>query len=227
MYIKECTDNIKTNWKDIILKYDFTKINKFLEEEVKIYKNEIKIFPPKKLVFNAFNFFNKEKLKVVIIGQDPYINEGEAMGLSFSVPHGIKLPPSLKNILKELTRSLKIIITKNKGDLTEWSKQGVLLLNKALTVRQHKSNSHRKIWVKFTEYIINYISNNLKNIVFILWGNNAMALKPLIDNKKHYILSCGHPSPLNRKRDFIGSNHFVDANKYLKEHQLNEINWKI
>ena len=149
------------------------------------------------------------------------------MGLSFSVDNNINTPPSLKNIIKELNRSLELNIDKNKSDLTNWAKQGVLLLNSSLTVLQSKSNSHKLIWKKFSEYIIKYISDNNNNIIFILWGNDAIQKENMIDSNKHLILKSGHPSPLNTKNNFIGNNHFINANNYLKDHNKSVIDWNI
>lgn len=228
MYLNDSISKIKTDWRNIISKYNFDEINSFLDKEKMIYQNEIKIFPPKNLIFECFNYFNIKDLKVVILGQDPYINEGEAVGLSFSVNSGTKIPPSLRNILKEVNRSFNYKINEREnGNLKKWAKQGVLLLNTALTVRQYKSNSHKKIWLKFTNFIIEYISNNCNNVVFLLWGNNATNKKQYIDCDKHLVLSSGHPSPLNRKKDFYNNNHFIKCNDYLEENKQKIINWDI
>jgi uracil-DNA glycosylase len=184
------------------------------------------MYPPKELIFNCFNFFNISDTKVIILGQDPYIREGEAMGLSFSIPSNIKVPPSLKNIYKEINRDLNADIPlKESGDLTHWAEQGVLLLNCALTVIEGKSGSHSKLWYDFASYIIKAISDNTKNCVFFLWGNHAISKEEFISPKNHLILSAGHPSPLNRKKNFIGNNHFSLANKYLEKHDKKAIDW--
>ena len=225
-YLYPSLSAIKTNWKKILLKYDFTEINKYLTEREEIYDGDIKMFPPKQLIFNCFNFFNIEQTKVIILGQDCYIREGEAMGLSFSVPPSVKVPPSLKNIFKEINRSISVEIPiKESGDLTLWAKQGIILLNCALTVLEGKSGSHSRLWNNFSEYIIKAISDCTKNCVFLLWGNHAMSNKEFIDSKKHLILMSGHPSPLNRKKDFIGNNHFLRTNEYLLENGKEEIDW--
>jgi len=221
------TEDIKTNWKKIIQKYDFEKINDFLKNEKETFKDWLEIYPPKEQIFNCFNFFDFDNTKVVIIGQDPYIRKNQAMGLSFSVPREMKVPPSLKNIIKEINNSLNLNNNLKNGDLTNWANQGVLLLNRSLTVREGISNSHKKIWLPFTELIVKYISNNLNNIVFILWGRNAEEVKHFIDEKKHLILISGHPSPLNRKKDFIGNNHFIKTNEYLKKYKNKIISWDI
>ena len=216
MDLYNLVDNIKTDWKEIIKEYDISDIENFLNEELEKLNGEIEIFPPKNLIFNCFNFFNIKDTKLVILGQDPYINTGEAMGLCFSVPDGIKVPPSLKNIYKEMEDDLGIIVNKDCGDLTHWAEQGVLLLNTALTVQQYKSNSHKKIWKNFTDYIIKTVSENNENIVFILWGRYAQSKKKLIDCEKHLVLEATHPSPLGaNKGGFFGCKHFSKCNKYL------------
>ena len=214
---------IRYDWKDkVLLAYNFLDINKKMKDEEESGKI---ILPKNNLIFNAFNYFNVSDTKVIIIGQDPYLHEHQAMGLSFSVPNGVRVPPSLQNIFKEINRSLGLKKIYNKdGDLTRWAEQGVLLLNRALTLRSGKSNSHKKVWKKFTDYIIRYISKNMSNCVFLLWGNNAIEVEKLISDK-HLILKSGHPSPLNRKRDFINNNHFLLCNKYLKKHHKTIINW--
>ena len=218
---------ISTNWREIVQDYNFSLINAFLKSEQKTFSGWLDIYPPQDKIFNCFNFFNVEDTKVVIIGQDPYIRKNQAMGLSFSVPKGIKVPPSLKNILKEINISLGLNNDLNKGDLTNWAKQGILLLNRSLTVREGKSNSHKKVWLPFTEMIIIYISNKLNGVVFLLWGKNAEELHKHIDKNKHLVLISGHPSPLNRKKNFIGNQHFIKTNKYLKANNKSEIDWNV
>lgn len=218
MDLYNLVDNIKTDWKEIIKEYDFSDIENFLNKELEKLKGEIEIFPPRNLIFNCFNFFNIKDTKLVILGQDPYINTGEAMGLCFSVPDGIKVPPSLKNIYKEMEDDLGITVNKNCGDLTHWAEQGVLLLNTALTVQQYKSNLHKKIWKNFTDYIIKTVSEDNENIVFILWGRYAQSKKKLIDCEKHLVLEATHPSPLGaNKGGFFGCKHFSKCNKYLRK----------
>lgn len=218
MDLYNLVDNIKTDWKEIIKEYDLSDIENFLNEELEKLNGEVEIFPPKHLIFNCFNFFNIKDTKLVILGQDPYINTGEAMGLCFSVPDGIKVPPSLKNIYKEMEDDLGITVNKDYGDLTHWAEQGVLLLNTALTVQQYKSNSHKKIWKNFTDYIIKKVSEENENIVFILWGRYAQSKKKLIDCEKHLVLEATHPSPLGaNKGGFFGCKHFSKCNKYLRK----------
>ena len=206
----------------LLKKYDIE--NKLIEENEK-FNSELEIYPKKELIFNAFSFFEITNLKVVIIGQDPYINENQAMGLCFSVPEGTKLPPSLKNVYKCINNTCNIEMDINNGNLTKWAEQGILLLNKTLTVFEKVSNSHKKIWKGFAEDLIQYISNNSEGIKFVLWGNDAKKLKKYI-NETHYILENTHPSPLARK-SFIDCNHFTEVNNILKKMNKNEINWKI
>ena len=218
MDIHSLIKNIKTDWRDIIGNFDCNEINDFLNKELVILDNEIEIFPPPNRIFNCFNFFDIKDTKVVILGQDPYINEGEAMGLCFSVPKGIKVPPSLKNIYKEIENDLNIKMDKTNGDLTHWAEQGVLLLNTALTVQQYKSNSHKKIWKNFTDYIIKTVSDKNEKIIFVLWGRYAQSKKKLIDCEKHLVLEATHPSPLGaNKGGFFGCKHFSKINNYLNK----------
>jgi uracil-DNA glycosylase len=216
----------KNSWNTILnkllKKYDIE--NKLIEENEK-FNSELEIYPKKELIFNAFSFFEITNLKVVIIGQDPYINENQAMGLCFSVPEGTKLPPSLKNVYKCINNTCDIEMDINNGNLTKWAEQGILLLNKTLTVFEKVSNSHKKIWKGFAEDLIQHISNNSEGIIFVLWGNDAKKLKKYI-NETHYILENTHPSPLARK-SFIDCNHFTEINNILKKMNKNEINWKI
>ena len=226
-YLTESLKNIKTDWKDVITSYDFTKLNDFLDKEYALYGDDVPTFPPKPLIFNCFNFFDVKGTRVVILGQDPYIKEGEAMGLSFSVPEGKRVPPSLRNVIKEINQSMDKDKSLKNGDLTPWAKQGVLLLNTALTVRMGKSNSHgkSKLWDGFTEMILDHINKNCENVVFMLWGNHAMYYEKYIDTDKHTVLKCGHPSPLNRSNPFLGNGHFVECNKKLSENNLSQIEW--
>ena len=218
---------IKTDWLSMIKEIleeneeDYNTINDILE------KDEYVIYPPKQLIFNAFNHFNFSDLKVVILGQDPYIKPNQAMGLSFSVNKGITLPPSLKNIFKELISDSDISHfneTEN-GDLTKWVKQGVLLLNSALTTRENISNYHLKYWEKITDDVIKYISTHNKKIIFVLWGTNARNKKKYIDINNHYILESVHPSPLSAYRGWFGNKHFSKINKYLIKNNRKPIHW--
>lgn len=218
-------DTVKTNWRNILLKFDTKELDKFLTEEKEKFDDILDIYPPEPLIFNAFRHFDFEDTKVVIIGQDPYINPGQAMGMSFSVPSGEPLPPSLRNIFQEIETDLGISMKERSGDLTPWAKQGVLLINAALTTLQGKSNRHQKKWEKYTDKIIKYISDHGKDIVFILWGNNAKSKKSLIDLDKHHIVEGVHPSPLSANRGFFGSEPFSKTNAILKKIGKEPIDW--
>ncbi|WP_086287113.1 uracil-DNA glycosylase [Campylobacter sp. P0085] len=206
--------------KDELNSQNFANIIKFLNSQTAV------IYPPKELIFNAFNLCKPSDLKVIIIGQDPYHNAGEAMGLAFSTPNNIKTPPSLKNIFKELFDDLDCdIFTSRSSDLTSWANQGVLLLNTALTVEQNRPASYSKIgWQIFTAGVIRVINAKFDHCVFMLWGNHAKALSPLIDPNSHLILQAAHPSPLARGA-FFGSRHFSKCNEYLLTHGKALIDW--
>jgi uracil-DNA glycosylase len=185
------------------------------------------IYPPTHLVFNALNCCPIEKTKVVILGQDPYHGAGEAHGLAFSVPYGIKTPPSLKNIFKELEQDLPGFSIPNHGNLTFWAQQGVLLLNAILTVVKDTPASHQKIgWQQLTDQIIQHISNQNRHVVFILWGAYAQSKKSLIDSSKHLIIESAHPSPFSARKGFFGSRPFSKTNTFLLEHGLKPIDWQ-
>jgi len=202
----------------------FAGIKQFLVDEKKAGKI---IYPPGSLIFNAFNKVPFDKVKVVILGQDPYKNQGEAMGLSFSVPKGIRVPPSLKNIYKELAMDIEGFVPPTHGDLTTWADQGILLLNATLTLEHRKSNSHSKIgWQKFTDAVIKKLSDGRSGVVFMLWGNFAKSKSALIDESKHLVLKAAHPSPLAGGA-FFGSKHFSQANDYLNKQNLTSIDWKL
>ncbi len=218
---------IDSNWKDI-LNIEFQK--KYFKDLINLLKSERKIFtifPKEQDIFNAFHLCPFNKLKVVIIGQDPYHKKGQAHGLSFSVPSNIKSPPSLKNIIKEVNNDLSIA-SSNHGDLSCWAKQGVLMLNTALTVRANEAGSHTKIgWENFTNQIIRHISKKKENIIFLLWGKFAQQKSTLINTKKHYILKAAHPSPFSAYSGFFGCKHFSKTNKILMDNNLSPINWKV
>lgn len=185
------------------------------------------IFPPKDHIFNALKLTPYKNVKVVIVGQDPYHGVGEAHGLSFSVQKGIKVPPSLKNIYKELYDDLGIL-PYPEGDLTKWAKQGVLLLNAVLTVEKDKPASHRNLgWERLTDYIIKSLNQKEEPVVFILWGNFAKEKKALITNPKHYIITSPHPSPFSANSGFFGSKPFSKTNKFLIENNIEPINWDL
>ena len=213
---------------DEILRDDFNapsylKLREFLKEE---YASR-RIFPPMNDIYNCFRLTPFSAVKAVILGQDPYHNPGQAMGLSFSVPEGVQPPPSLVNIYKELQDELGIPPAQS-GDLTKWARRGVLLLNTALTVRAYSANSHRgRGWEIFTDSVIKKLSDGRENLVFFLWGGNARGKKSLIDGKKHLVLECAHPSPLSAFAGFFGCGHFKKCNEYLAAHGIEPIDWDL
>ncbi len=218
---------IEESWKaalaDQFTQPYFQSLATFLRQQKAAGKT---IYPPGSLIFNAFNTTPFDEVKVVILGQDPYHNPGEAMGLSFSVPKGVRTPPSLKNIYKELNTDLGVKVP-NHGDLTNWAKQGVFLLNAMLTVEHKRAGSHQKIgWQDFTDAVIRTLSSEREHLVFMLWGNFAKRKKELIDTSKHLVLEAAHPSPLAGGA-YFGSRHFSQANIYLKQHGLEPINWEL
>ena len=183
------------------------------------------IYPPASLIFNAFNLCPFSKVKVVIIGQDPYHGPGQAHGLCFSVNDGVQFPPSLQNIFKEIKSDLDIPIPTS-GNLTRWAEQGVLLLNATLTVRAHSAGSHQKKgWETFTDSVIRILAEQKENLVFILWGAYAQKKGAFIDNNRHLILSSAHPSPLSAYNGFFGNHHFSLTNEWLQKHGIDTINW--
>ncbi|ATV32829.1 uracil-DNA glycosylase [Prevotella intermedia] len=218
--------DIEASWKQH-LESEFTKpyFTQLTENVRNEYRNNL-CFPPAKLVFNAFNLCPFDKVKVVILGQDPYHEQGQAMGLSFSVPEGIMLPPSLQNIYKEIQNDLGKPIPTS-GDLTRWAKQGVLLLNATLTVRAHIANSHQTLgWANFTDAAIEALNAHREHIVFMLWGGFARSKKRLIDANRHCIIESVHPSPLSANRGgWFGQHQFSRCNAYLKQQGLDEIDW--
>jgi len=218
---------IEESWKDVLSKEFnqpyFASLKEFLVEE----KKRFRIFPPGSLIFNAFNHTAFDKVKVVILGQDPYHGIGQAHGLCFSVPEGVAKPPSLINILKEIQNDLGIS-PPGQGNLTLWADQGILLLNATLTVRENQAGSHQgKGWEQFTDAAIRELSEKKKGLIFLLWGNYAIAKKELIDLSKHFILTAPHPSPLSASRGFFGCRHFSQANALLKQMGKEEINWAL
>ncbi len=216
---------IESGWKEqLSAEFDkpyFNKLTEFVREEYR----STKIFPPAKLIFNAFDQCPFENLKVVILGQDPYHGPGQAHGLCFSVNDGIDFPPSLRNIFKELKEDVGKEIPTS-GDLTEWAKQGVLLLNATLTVRAHQAGSHqRKGWEDFTDAVIHKINEEKEHVVFILWGNYAIRKGEFVDRSKHLVLTSVHPSPLSASRGFFGNNHFSKTNEFLVQNNIEAIRW--
>lgn len=213
-------------WSDFINKERekdyFKKIISLVQEDAKSHT----IYPEHKDIFNAFKYCSLSNTKVVILGQDPYINPGQAHGLSFSVPAGTVIPPSLKNIHKELKSDLNINAP-NHGNLTGWAKQGVLLLNAILTVRKGESGSHKNFgWEEFTNSIISYINNLNHPVAFLLWGAFAKSKESLINNPEHLILTAAHPSPFSANSGFFGCKHFSQVNDWLIKNNLTSIDWE-
>lgn len=235
--IPEALENIQTNWKPIIQKnlVELSYVNKkpnphnlesVLQREIKNFK----IYPPAKTIFSAFSFFDFKALEIIIIGQDPYHGPKQANGLSFSVSDGIKIPPSLINIFKEIHNNLDIDYKlPTSGNLEYLAKQNILLLNKTLTVREGQPNSHLKYWFQFTKKIIDYILYNSENKIFLLWGNSAKTIKKNVPQEildKHIFLESTHPSPLSANRfGWFGCNHFSKVNTILEKQNKKKIDW--
>jgi uracil-DNA glycosylase len=219
--------NIEKSWKKLLNEefgsQYFSLLKEFLVEEKKHHT----VYPPGKFIFNAYDSTPVEKVKVVLLGQDPYHGEGQAHGLCFSVQYGIKPPPSLVNIFKELNGDIGINVPSH-GNLQKWAAQGVLLLNATLTVRANQPRSHfNKGWEKFTDATIKKISETRSNLVFLLWGNDAKLKEPLIDTSKHMVLKAAHPSPFSANNGFFGCHHFSKTNAYLENHGLAPIDWSL
>ncbi|RED27199.1 uracil-DNA glycosylase [Flavobacterium cutihirudinis] len=219
--------NLSSDWqavlKDEIQKPYFTELMEALDIEYKTHT----CYPPTELIFSAFNNCSFKDLKVVIIGQDPYHGEGEANGLSFSVNNDVKIPPSLRNIFREINTDFDSIFMPTSGNLEKWAQQGVLLLNASLTVRKDSPNSHKHLkWNLFTDAVIQAISDQKENVVFLLWGSFAQKKGSKIDRSKHYILESGHPSPMSANQGkWFGNKHFSQTNDFLKSKGIKEIDW--
>ena len=218
---------IGNDWdEELSIIWNSVNFKKFYNSIIKLYERE-EIFPSKENIFNALKLTPFHNVKVVIVGQDPYHGIGEAHGLSFSVQKGIKLPPSLKNIYKELYDDLGIVPCED-GDLTRWAKQGVLLLNSSLTVKRDCPNSHANIgWQPLTDYIIRKLNSKKEPIVFILWGNFAKSKKKFITNPKHLVLESTHPSPFSANNGFFGSHPFSKTNEFLVKNKIQPVDWKL
>jgi uracil-DNA glycosylase len=219
--------NIETSWReklrDELEKPYFDQLVNHLKS---IKKNGHVVYPPGPLIFNAFSLTPFDKVKVVILGQDPYHNPGEAMGLCFSVPKGKRVPPSLVNIYKEIHRDLGMAIPPH-GDLSSWARQGVFLLNAMLTVEHKKAGAHKNIgWQTFTDAVIKTLSDHKSNLVFLLWGRFAQSKKKLIDETKNYVLEAAHPSPLARNA-FAGCKHFSKTNELLVKNGIAPVDWNV
>lgn len=218
---------IEESWKNVLQdefnKSYFVDLKEFLVEE----RKKFRIFPPGPLIFNAFNHTPFEKVKVVFIGQDPYHGYGQAHGLCFSVPVGMAKPPSLENIFKELQNDLGIPVSSH-GNLVKWADQGVMLLNATLTVRENQAGSHQnKGWETFTDAVISKLSEQKKDLVFVLWGNYAIAKRILIDITRHHILTAAHPSPFSVHKGFFGCRHFSKINEILVSSGMEPIDWNL
>jgi uracil-DNA glycosylase len=212
----------KSKLKEEFDKEYFIRLSEFVKEE---YRTNT-IFPPGSLIFNAFNLCPFDRVKAVIIGQDPYHGPGQAHGLCFSVRDGVDYPPSLINIFKEIESDLGYKPATG-GDLTRWANQGVLLLNATLTVRAHMAGSHqRKGWEEFTDSTIAVLNSERNNLVFFLWGAYAQKKGETIDRNRHLVLESVHPSPLSAYRGFFGNKHFISCNNYLKDHGIEAIDWR-
>lgn len=220
--------NLNKEWKTKLNPYFKTQnwdlLNSFIGKEYS--DKDKKVFPEEKDIFKAFNLTPFSKVKVIILGQDPYHNDDQAEGLSFSVPNGLILPPSLKNIYKEIESDLHIKKDFTDGNLTKLAEQGVFLLNSTLTVIAHSPASHQnKGWEDFTDYVIKKLSEDKEELVFILWGNYAKSKKVLIDTDKHLVLESVHPSPFSARNGFFGCKHFSKCNEYLNKHKRGIIRW--
>jgi uracil-DNA glycosylase len=218
---------IDASWKSLLMdEFNsdyFYALKRFLLSE----KQSFTIYPPGPSIFSAFNLTPFDKVRVVIIGQDPYHGRGQAHGLCFSVPRGINQPPSLMNIFKEIESDLGIT-PPGHGNLEAWARQGVLLLNATLTVRANQPGSHQnKGWETFTDAVIQNLSRNRTNLIFLLWGNYAIAKQSMIDLGKHYVLKAAHPSPFSANRGFFGCRHFSKTNEILRQLKEPEIDWKL
>lgn len=218
--------SIDPSWKEHLKeefeKPYFSELAAFVKKE---YQSEV-VYPPPKYIFRAFDLTPFEEVKVVILGQDPYHGPLQANGLCFAVSEGVALPPSLKNIFKEIESDFGVTLKNKSGDLTRWARQGVLLLNATLTVRARLAGSHQgKGWELFTDAAIRAVSDEREHIVFILWGNYARSKKNLIDTSKHLIIESPHPSPFSASNGFFGSKPFDKANKYLEAHGKEPIDW--
>ncbi|MFN6321518.1 MAG: uracil-DNA glycosylase [Bacteroidota bacterium] len=220
---------IAKGWKEMLSKEFQEDYFKRITEQLKIeIQSRVNIYPPGPMIFNAFNTTDFNEVKVVIIGQDPYHGPGQAHGLSFSVQPGVKPPPSLVNIYKEIESDLGIKMPRNFGDLTAWAKQGVLMLNATLTVRANQPNSHAGLgWNQFTDAVIQKLNQEKEHLVFLLWGNFAKVKGSQIDQQKHLVLKAAHPSPFAADKGFFGCKHFSKTNQYLIEHGLDPIDWLI
>lgn len=218
-------EKITKEWDEVLSEEFSSSTYSSLRQFLKTEYSKFTVYPSMYDIFNGLKLTPFKDIKVVILGQDPYHEEGQAMGLAFSVPKGVKKPPSLVNIFKEIETETGDVMPES-GDLTGLAKQGVLMLNTCLTVRAHMANSHKgKGWEEFTDGVIKKISKGKENVVFLLWGSNARSKKQIIDQTKHLVLECAHPSPLSAYNGFFGCGHFIKANQFLIKHGILPINW--
>jgi len=220
---------IEAGWKEV-LKEEFVK--DYFQHIVSTLRNERMTgrtcYPPGPLIFNAFEQTPFDRVRAVLIGQDPYHGPGQAMGLSFSVPRGVRPPPSLLNIYKEIHQDLGIRMPADNGDLTPWARQGLLLLNASLTVRANEPMSHSGIgWMHFTDAVIRVLSEKKQHLVFLLWGRFAQEKQQLIDASRHHVLKAAHPSPFSADKGFFGCRHFSRTNQWLASHGIDPIDWSL
>lgn len=220
-------EKVNNDWDEFLEKEHerlyYQKLDVFIEKEY----SEKTIYPPQQDIFNAFKYTPLSEVKIVLLGQDPYHEPGQAHGLAFSTPEGNPIPRSLSNIFKEIREEYGYEIPDN-GCLEKWAKQGVFLLNTVLTVEESNANSHNKCgWQTFTDNVIKYLNKQDQPIVFMLWGKQAEKKKELLNNPNHLVLITSHPSPFSARRGFFGCNHFKKANEFLKENNMKEINWKL
>lgn len=219
---------IKNDWNDILNDIlTSNEFEKYWSKVEELYRYEM-VLPPKNDIFNALNLTAYNQTRVVILGQDPYHGEGEAHGLAFSVLPNVKIPPSLRNIYKEIQAEFNVDLSEKNGDLTNWAKQGVLLLNSTLTVKKDTPNSHKNLgWSEFTDEIIKKLNENEKPVIFMLWGNFAIKKEEFITNSHHLVLKSPHPSPFSARKGFFGNNHFLLANEFLEKNMHKKIDWCI
>ena len=225
--MQEISPNIDESWKNALWQEFQSEYFTQLKDFLLIEKSNYPVYPPGPLIFNAFNRTPLDKVKVVVLGQDPYHGDGQAHGLCFSVPPGVKPPPSLVNIFKEIHTDTGLPIPA-RGNLEAWADQGVMLLNATLTVRASFAGSHQnRGWEKFTDRTIQTVSEQCEHVVFLLWGKYAQAKEALIDSRAHLVLKAAHPSPLSAYNGFFGCKHFSKTNDFLREKGVKEIDWKI
>lgn len=217
------------NWKEILGEFrEQPYFKQAMEFQANLRRQGVRVYPREEQIFNAFRYTPADRLKVVILGQDPYHEPGQAMGLSFSVPVGQKIPPSLQNVYHELRNDLKAFAIPKHGNLIPWARQGVLLLNTVLTVSEGEAGSHRgRGWEEFTDAVVARLNSNFEHLVFMLWGRDAGKKGAGIDRQRHLVLEAAHPSPFSAYNGFFGCSHFSQCNAYLMEHGISPIDWQL